>query len=50
MVNEVQREALYRLDLKREIVRNNPKISRESIRNFSTHDLEDLRWQQKIGK
>lgn len=44
MTNEIQREAIYRLELKRQIVRNNPGITRGSIRNFSTNDLEDLRF------
>jgi len=42
MVNQIQEEAKYRLELKRRIVRNNSGISRESIRNFSIGDLEDL--------
>jgi len=44
MTNEMQREAIYRLELKRQIVRNNPNITRECIRNFNTTQLEDLRF------
>lgn len=44
MTNEIQREAIYRLELKRQIVRDNTNIERENIRNLTTEQLEGLRF------
>ena len=48
-MNQIQQEAIYRLEMKRKLSREKG-IKREKIRNFSTEDLESLIWEKNIQK